>query len=151
MGMPVKLSDELVRLARQEAEQADRSITAQIEHWAKLGRAVEVALGYQQTTALKTLALDVGDPHRDSSKRDTVLAVLEQVAGSSDRTTVVNAIRASERSVFGTDPTYPGMIVRQDPDGTRTLGRFVSGQFVPGTQTAANPAKTAAKRKIRPT
>ncbi|MEW6488524.1 MAG: hypothetical protein AB1578_11510 [Thermodesulfobacteriota bacterium] len=32
MGMPVKLSDELVRLARAEAEAASRSLAAQVEH-----------------------------------------------------------------------------------------------------------------------
>lgn len=39
MGMPVKLSDDPVRAARAEAKATDRSITAQIGHWAKLGRA----------------------------------------------------------------------------------------------------------------
>jgi len=34
MGMPVKLSDELVREAREEARVVNRSITGQIEHWA---------------------------------------------------------------------------------------------------------------------
>jgi len=38
MGMPVKLSDDLVLSARLEAEATDRSITAQIEHWAKIRR-----------------------------------------------------------------------------------------------------------------
>ena len=41
MGMPVKLSDELVESAREEAANTDRSITGQIEHWAKIGRSVE--------------------------------------------------------------------------------------------------------------
>lgn len=40
MGMPVKLSDELVASARTEAASTDRSITGQIEHWAKIGRSV---------------------------------------------------------------------------------------------------------------
>jgi len=53
VGMPVKLSDALVKLARTEAEASDRSITAQIEHWAKLGRSVETALGHEDVLALK--------------------------------------------------------------------------------------------------
>jgi len=43
----------LVKLARKEAGAADRSITSQIEHWAKLGRAVESALGHVDVLALK--------------------------------------------------------------------------------------------------
>ena len=68
MGMPVKLSDELVLSARIEAEGADRSITAQIEHWAKLGRAAEVALGYTSATALKL------GPMLDLSRNRTIRA-----------------------------------------------------------------------------
>ena len=52
MGMPVKLSDELVKVARKEAAAGDRSITAQIEHWAKLGRSVETALRHEDGLAL---------------------------------------------------------------------------------------------------
>jgi hypothetical protein len=47
MGMPVKLSDELVAAARKEAATADRSITGQIEHWAKIGRSVETVLRHR--------------------------------------------------------------------------------------------------------
>jgi hypothetical protein len=53
MGMPVKLSDELVESARQEAASTDRSITGQIEHWAKIGRSVETVLRRQDIQALK--------------------------------------------------------------------------------------------------
>jgi hypothetical protein len=42
----VKLSSQLVDEARQEAELLQRSIAGQIEHWARLGRAVENAEGF---------------------------------------------------------------------------------------------------------
>lgn len=41
MGRAVKLSDELVESARYESEIYSRSMTQQIEHWARIGRAVE--------------------------------------------------------------------------------------------------------------
>ena len=53
MGMPVKLSDELVASARKEAASTDRSITGQIEHWAKIGRSDETVLRHQDVQALK--------------------------------------------------------------------------------------------------
>ena len=56
MGMPVKLSDDLVASARKEAASTDRSITGQIEHWAKIGRSVETVLRHQDVQALKGVA-----------------------------------------------------------------------------------------------
>ena len=41
MGRAVKLSEELVESARHESEIQSRSMTQQIEHWARIGRAVE--------------------------------------------------------------------------------------------------------------
>jgi len=53
MGMPVKLSEDLVNEARQEAKASNRSITAQIEHWAKIGSSVESAMRHDDVLALK--------------------------------------------------------------------------------------------------
>lgn len=41
MGRAVKLSDELVESARHESDIYSRSMAQQIEHWARIGRAVE--------------------------------------------------------------------------------------------------------------
>ncbi len=41
MGSAVKLSEELVESARNESVIYSRSMTQQIEHWARIGRAVE--------------------------------------------------------------------------------------------------------------
>ncbi len=41
MSTAVKLSDELASAARAESEVWSRSMTQQIEHWARIGRAVE--------------------------------------------------------------------------------------------------------------
>ena len=136
MGMPVKLSDELVLSARLEAESADRSITAQIEHWAKLGRATEVALGYTKVIALKRSGGDIATTAASRTSRNAVMQVLAKVAASGDRREVKTAIRASGKSLYGTDPAHPGLVVREDPDGTRMLGRFVNRQFVPATDRA---------------
>jgi ParD-like antitoxin of type II bacterial toxin-antitoxin system len=85
MGMPVKLSDELVPSARIEAEGADRSITAQIEHWAKLGRAAEVALGYTSVTALKRSGGKVATVAGNLASYDAVTEMLTKLVSSVDR------------------------------------------------------------------
>ncbi len=41
MATALKLSDELVEIARPHAAAQHRSIPKQIEHWARLGKAVE--------------------------------------------------------------------------------------------------------------
>lgn len=62
MPQPVKLSDALVNAARTEAPVAHRSIPGQIEHWASLGRSVEMALTQAQIFRLKAgLPLDTVD------------------------------------------------------------------------------------------
>ena len=136
MGMPVKLSDELVLSARIEAEGADRSITAQIEHWAKLGRAAEVALGYTSATALKRSGGNVAKVAGNRASYNAVTKVLTKLVSSVDRRDVKTAVRASGKPVYGMDPAHPGLVVREDPDGTRTLGRFVNRKFVPATNGA---------------
>lgn len=43
MSGAVKLPSELLDLARAEAKLMNRSITAQVEHWARIGRAIETS------------------------------------------------------------------------------------------------------------
>lgn len=135
MGMPVKLSDDLVISARVEAEATERSITAQIEHWAKLGRAVEAALKHVDILALKRSGGDLAKAFPRQSKQAAVQALLERVASTTDRSGMVEKLRARGKPVYGTDPRFPGMVVRIEPDGTRTPGRFENRRFVPAAVT----------------
>jgi hypothetical protein len=130
MGMPVKLSDELVTAARAEAEASQRSIAAQVEHWARLGRAVEAVLPHPDVVALKR-APDLTAAFPDRSKREAVLALLNRLESSPERSAALRRVRGGERPVYGSDPAYPGLVVRIDPDGTRTPGRFENRRFVP--------------------
>lgn len=131
MGMPVKLSDDLVLSARLEADAADRSITAQIEHWAKLGRAVEAALKHADVLALKRSDGDLAKTFPATSKRETIRALLERIATTTDRAAVTKKLQARGKTVYSADPRFPGMVVRIGPDGTRTPGRFENRRFVP--------------------
>jgi hypothetical protein len=53
MSQPVKLSDALVLDARLTGLVAERSIAAQIEFWARLGRAIEPLLTGDRVLALR--------------------------------------------------------------------------------------------------
>jgi hypothetical protein len=129
--MPVKLPDDLVRVARAEAEATSRSLTAQVEHWARLGRAVESALLHEDALALKRTGGDVRSAFAGERKREAVLALLDAIAGSPERSGVAARVRRSAKAVYGTDPEFPGMIVRIEPDGTHTPGRLENRRFVP--------------------
>ena len=52
MGQPVKLSDELMLDARTTGEVVKRSISGQVEFWARLGKGVEMLLETPQVFAL---------------------------------------------------------------------------------------------------
>lgn len=123
MGMPVKLSDELVQEARKEARSADRSITAQIEHWAKLGRSVESALRHEDASALKEAGGDLAAAFPHKTTRTAVLSLLRDIARGHDFK--VPADRVVYQSHDGTDT-----IERIEPGGRRTIGRFVNRTFV---------------------
>src|ERR1051325_6251812 len=95
MGMPVKLSDELVKDARREAEAADRSLTSQIEHWARLGRKVEHVLRYEEVLSLKR----AGDALPDPPTRRAILAALRGIAAPGARTELAAKLREG-RTVY---------------------------------------------------
>ena len=135
MGMPVKLSEDLVKHARAEAKASSRSLTAQIEHWAMIGSSVENALGHDDVLALKRGdEIDVAFP--EATTRQTVLAVLRAATRESGRGDLSATLRKG-RTVYQSDPRNESAIERIDATGRRTKGRFEDGRFVP-----ANPTRT---------
>jgi hypothetical protein len=128
MPAPVKISDKLLGLAKEEARSTHRSATAQIEHWATLGRAVEVILAYRDVLALKR----VGEvlPVPAFIKREEVHELLAGIAASTDRERVKARVRAAGTAVYTSDPEHPGVIVEIQPDGSRVPGHFQGRRFV---------------------
>ena len=133
MGMPVKLSDELVKLARTEAEACDRSITAQIEHWAKLGRFVETALAHEDALALKGADGNLTTAFPGLSARQAVYTLLQQVAATTDRSELVRRLTQG-KVAYQSDPSASGSIMRIEPNGRRTVGQIEKRRFVAGRQ-----------------
>jgi len=117
MGTSLKLADDLVNEARREAEAADRSLTSQIEHWARLGRSVENVLRHEDVVALK----------RRAPTRRALLVALRRIASGSEQTAL--SARLKEGRVVYQD-AGEGRVERIERDGTRTVGRFVNRRFV---------------------
>jgi hypothetical protein len=118
MSQPVKLSDELVLDARLTGEVAQRSIAGQIEYWAQLGRAIEPLLQGAQALALR----------RAGAVRP-LSECLQSVDTNEGRRRVADHLQNQPFPHFEPAPDAPGMLVRIEEDGTRTVGRFVDRQF----------------------
>jgi hypothetical protein len=58
-GVPVRLSEALTARARTAAQVLDRSLTEQVEHWARLGQEVEAVITAETVQRLKARSYDV--------------------------------------------------------------------------------------------
>jgi len=117
MSQPVKISDTLVLDARLTGEIAERSIAGQIEFWARLGRAIEPLLRGDQAMALRRAG--------DARPLSDCLRDVDSPAGRR---------RISDHLKTRPYPHYeqadsPGLLIKIDSNGKRTLGRFVNRQF----------------------
>lgn len=118
MSQPVKLSDGLVLDARLAGELLERSIAGQIEFWAQLGQAVEPLL--QGTTVMAL---------RRAGKVQSLSECLASVDGPEGRRRVIGYLETRPFPHYEPAPNRPGLLVRIDEDGTRTVGRFVDRRF----------------------
>jgi hypothetical protein len=119
MSQPVKISDPLVLDARLTGEAAERSIAGQIEFWARLGRAIEPLLRGDKALALRRAG--------DSEPLSECLRSVDSPEGRQ---------RVAEHLKTRPYPHYepadsPGLLVRIESNGKRTIGRFVNREFQP--------------------
>jgi hypothetical protein len=119
MSIPVRLSSTLAERARKAAGIENRSLTEQVEHWARLGELVEASLLASSVRKLKAVS-------HDEQLRER-LAAADTPAG---RRKTARLVRARGGARYGIAPDDPRVIVRHEPDGTETRGRLVNGTFV---------------------
>ena len=117
MSQPVKLSDALVLDARVTSEAAKRSIAGQIEFWASIGRAVELVLRAPELAALQRV--------------EPLSKALARPGTADGEQRLADHLSKRPYPHYEPAPDAPGLLVRLDEDGTRTLGRFVKRRFVP--------------------
>jgi ParD-like antitoxin of type II bacterial toxin-antitoxin system len=145
MPAPVKISDGLLARAKEEAKATHRSITAQIEHWATLGRGVEVMTAHRDVLMLKRAGEGLSMP--GWVRRADVEAVLLGLMHDRDREAVKARVRTPGGPLYEEDPDDPGGVIQIAPDGRRTRGRFEGRTFVAaGTKAGAKPARREHER-----
>lgn len=115
----MKVSDALVLDARMTGQTARRSIAGQIEFWANVGRAVEPLLQGHVANALC------------GAKATCPLSECVESADSLEGRERLRRHLATKPYPHYEPSDKPGLLVRTDADGSRTVGRFVRRQFVP--------------------
>ena len=138
MSQPVKVSDELLLDARVAGELVKRSIAGQIEFWAKLGRALEPLLRGDHVLALCR-----------AGKVKPLSACLESVDSPAGRQRVAEHLKTGPYPHYEAAPGSPGMLLRIEADGRRTVGRFVNRQFQPVKLAARKKSKSVLARGAR--
>ena len=131
MSQPVKVSDALLLDARIAGGAVERSIAGQIEFWAKIGRALEPLLRGDHVLALCR-----------AGNVKPLSACLESVDSPAGRQRVVEHLKTRPYPHYEAAAGSPGLLVRTEADGKRTMGRFVNRQF--------QPVKLSAKKKTKP-
>ena len=74
----VKLNEELIEAARTESAVRSRSMTQQIEYWARIGRAVERTGAISQDRVRAALVADIAYDELGTAERMAVLGQLER-------------------------------------------------------------------------
>ena len=103
-GTPVRLSSDLAARARSAAITQERSLTDQVEHWARLGQAVEEAVLAATVQRLKARSHDPG--------LSTRLAASKTVEG---RSKAAELIRSRDPVRHGVRPKGSILVVADSP------------------------------------
>lgn len=118
MPSAVKLSDDLVQAARSESRIWSRSMTQQIEHWARIGRAVERSGVVSLERIRAALSAKLPYDELGAEERMVVLGQLERaVFRPQGDTELAEALRA-DAPVSGADAD--GRLFVMEKDGTIT-------------------------------
>ena len=132
MPVAVKLSDSLAEDARAASEGADRSLTGQVEHWARLGKAVEPLF---TAPTIATLKKSGGDLEKidDPAERQRVIDALTKLRLHPPFAETSAFLATTRSPLYEGDPSNPDGIIQVHADGTRIPGAFVNRVFIPKT------------------
>jgi hypothetical protein len=120
MSQPVKLSDALVLDARLAGKAFQRSISGQVEFWARIGRAIEPLLQGPQVLALCR-----------NATTQPLSECLKSVDTTAGRRRVAEFLQGQPWPHYEPHPRQAGLLVRIEASGKRTTGRFVNHRFEP--------------------
>jgi len=126
---PVRLQEELMRRATLAGARHQRSAAQQIEYWASLGRSVSAMLDPDSL-----LAVQAGLARLHVQPITVAPVPPEQVFAALEADRIGGGLAESVTSApvrYQTCSRHAGYLERLDRDGSRTVGHFVNGEFLP--------------------
>ena len=121
----VSLTAAFAESLREQAEVSDRSMAAQLEHWARIAKAVEAVAPANTIARVKSAK----DP-------SGVVTALASFVMNPNVSALRSRLDASGIVSYGSDPDHPDIAFEYRPDGSVVRGKFDSeGDFVPDTTT----------------
>jgi hypothetical protein len=116
--VPLRLDTALVNEARTVAPLFDRTPTAQVEFWAKLGKVAEAVFS---TSSIKKL--------KATSRVENLAQVIASADSPEGRARFAALVRSKGVPLYRSAPGEPGVFIETSPDGAERRGRFVNRQF----------------------
>jgi hypothetical protein len=118
--IPLRIDSELVNRARETGNVMERTPTAQLEFWAKLGRVMEGVMSHAGVTTIKQAA-----------KVKKLDELLDLSTGPKGKELALAEIRRHKGPTYSSDADEAGVIIERAADGTQRRGRFVNRRFTP--------------------
>jgi len=109
-SVPIRLSAVLAGRARKAAEIQDRSLTEQVEHWARLGQVVEAAVLSSTIARLKAASYD-----------ERLTRMLRAADTASARKRAARSIAMKNPVRYGTTTAEPGKILKVESRRRRRM------------------------------
>lgn len=118
--IPLRLDSALVNEARTAAPLFDRTPTAQVEFWAKLGKVAEAVFSTSSIRRLKATA-----------RIENLAQVIASADSPAGRARFAALVKSKGVALYRSAPGEPGVFIETPPDGPERRGRFVNRQFQP--------------------
>ena len=81
MAQSIKLPDDIMKIVRREAELQGRSVSGQVAHWVRIGRAIEKSGNFDYTRITAALSGKIGTAELTCEEKDVWLDSFVQKMG----------------------------------------------------------------------
>lgn len=128
MSVPIRVSNELLNEAKQQAKTSLRSLTKQIEFWAQIGKEAELNMTPADIAALASGEVEIKVIRKKSEPVD-FSSVFQEI----ERDRKAGRIQAKvlkDKVWYEESPSTPGLYFRVTSNGEKKPGRFIEGKFV---------------------
>lgn len=125
---PIRLQEDLMRVATIAGKRYHRSTAEQIEYWAEIGRQTAAVIDPDVLLSVTTgmAQIKVEPVYAQPVDPDTVFQALEE---ERDNGLLAQNITSSKVK-YQTSTTNPGYLEKIDLDGKRSVGQFQNGVFI---------------------